>query len=224
MEMPWMAINAATTMITQSRNKEGFECMQRALTQKHVRQMLEDRSGWRRPGGEWLVEEGQSRYMSVAAVFLPEVDEYSWSFLHPYLILSPPGGFIGGNVFAVCAVGALNMGIAVHREALLASDYFQRCELLQRAKLLYMNAEDLLLDEAPELDPDESLFEIFLTVYTNLADIDRELGNIDDVKAWLDDLDDCVDCVAPWDDSSVYRHFRDAARFFRRGMITANAA
>ena len=77
-----------------------------------------------------------------------------------------------------------------------------------------MRVEDLLLDEAPKLDPDESLFEIFLTVYTNLTELDTELGNIDDARAWLDDLDDCVDCVAPWDDSSAYRHFRDAANFF----------
>ena len=224
MEMAWMAINAATAMIAQSRNKEGFECMQRALTQKHVRRVVEERSRWHRQRRERVVEEGQSRYISVAVVFLPEVDEYSWSFLHPYLIISPPRRFAGDNVFAACAVAALNMGIAVHREAFLATSYSLRCELLKRAKLLYMRAEDLLLDEAPELDPDESLFEIFLTVYTNLVEIDMELGNMDEVKAWMDDLDDCVDCVAPWDDCSVYRRFRDAARFFRRDLITAKAA
>ena len=115
MAMPWMAINAATAMIAQSMNKEGFECMQRALAQKHVQYVLENRLSWQRRERGWLVEDGQSRYMMVTAVFLHEVDEYSWSFLHPYLIILPPLEIVGNNAFAVCAVAALNMGIAVHR-------------------------------------------------------------------------------------------------------------
>jgi len=222
--MPWTAINAATALIAQSRNKEGLECLQRALTQKHAQHMLEDRSGWRRPEKTSRVEEGKNRYITISSVLLPEVDEYSWSFLHPFLIATHPQGLEGNNLCAVCAVAVLNMGIVVHRESFAAFTYPQRCELLERAKLMYMRAEDLLLDEAPELDPDESLFEIFLTVYTNLTEIDMELGNFNDVKAWLDDLDDCVDCFAPWDDSPVYLHFRDVVRFFRRDMITAKAA
>lgn len=228
MEMPWMAMNEATAMIAESRNKEGFECMQRALTQKHVRYMLEEQSRWQRHRRERsMMEDGRNRYISVAVIFLTEVDEFSWSFLHPYFVMAPPHRFAGDNVFAACAVAALNMGIAVHREALQAPwCHSQRCELLQRAKVLYMRAEDLLLDEAPELDPDESLFEVFLAVYTNLVEIDMEFGNTNEAKAWMGDLDDCVACVAPWDrdDNWVYRHFRDAAVFFHHDMITAKAA
>ena len=225
MEIPWVAINAATALISQSRNKEGFESMQRALTHSHVRKLLEERTKRSKNArmGCSIAFDEEPKYISVAVIYLADISECAWAFLNPLFIISPPC-LHDNNVFAVCAVAAVNMGIAAHREAYAAKNCLQRRKLLQRAKLLYLRAEDLMLDEAPDLDSDESLFVVFPTLYINLVEVDMELGNFAEVDGWLRDLNDCVGCVPPWDESYIFRHFREACHFYCHCRIAANAA
>ena len=230
-ELPWIAINAATTMMAHCRNNEGFEYMKRALTQKEVRHLLEERRAIHdqpAPPTNTLATQSdlvdhERAYLAVTILFLSEISEANWSFLHPFIVL-PPQGNADHHVLSVCAIGVMNMGIACHRDAYQAKTCAARRRLFQRARSLYMRAEDLLLDDASDVHPDDSLFQAFLTIYTNLIEIDMELGNYHDVQNWLQDLDGCVDCIAPWDDSPVFCHFCQARLFYRDGMITASTA
>lgn len=234
--------------MAQFKTKDGLERMQTALGQKGVSQQLEERGQQRRrqhhqPQQQQQLErknqresyfdhhhnvdteDMEPRYFSVVPIILPEASDCSWAFLHVFLI-DPltEGGEERDNLFATCAVASLNMGVACHREAYSAPSYAQRTLHLERAKAMYARAEALLLDEEPELDPDESLFQIYMAIYTNLVDVDRELGNFEEAASWMQALDDCVSCVPPWEDGPVFRYFRRAMRLYNLDMLTAKAA
>lgn len=162
----------------------------------------------------------------------------SWNpliFKHPFAIGKLKHVQAASDTLAsMCAVAVYNMGLACQCQSLCSSANAtssaakERRRLQAQAHEFYQQAHHIL-DELPSLNPDSTLFCVYLAVCNNMAELlqemkhdnEQEQQNHDDDEAivqWQESLTSALGSVPPSHSCCVYLHFLCASDAYTTNM------
>mmetsp|Transcript_3205 Transcript_3205/g.6115 ORF Transcript_3205/g.6115 Transcript_3205/m.6115 type:complete len:238 (-) Transcript_3205:160-873(-) len=224
LEPVWLAMNSATVSILQRQYDDALETFTQVFQDESVllawkSRRLDYREENEREGSRHPRFRKKRCILSVTPLPTMSGSGADSSFLNPFMIdqhgvLYQDEENRGRVLLCMCAVSLFNMAVAYHLKANSPYDKTRnQCELLRRARALYLQA-DLLLTSTMEIGPTETLMIVYLALCNNMAEVEYRLGNPNNNWKMLLAENFCL--VPARAGCPFYQHFDEVVSYYHK--------